>query len=73
LKPSNFAIRAHLAEGMEYALQQTDHDRPLDSLDTVIVQAYLAGEGIEIPLEARPNTNCIRGWLDWVDQLLCTG
>lgn len=53
---------------LEYLLQETDHRRPLDSLECVTVQAYLTGKGFPVAAGGgaaeRPLT--IEGWVEWV-------
>jgi hypothetical protein len=61
-------MRADLARGLEFALQEADHERPLDSLDTCVVRAYMAAQGIRVTEGDRPDSNCVRGWLDWADR-----
>lgn len=68
-----FPTKCELAKGLEFELQETNHNRQLDSLDTVIVLCYLASKGIEVPEGARPQTNSIGGWIEWVDQFLQVG
>jgi hypothetical protein len=65
--------RSELAHGLEFALQETNHERPLDSLDMCVVRAYMVARGIQIAADAWPDSNCIRGWLDWADRLSRSG
>ncbi len=58
---------------LEFLLQETDHHRPLDSLDTIIVQSYLASKGIEVLDDSGPRTNTIGGWLEWANQFSKAG
>jgi hypothetical protein len=58
-------LRGELAD----LLQETDPDRPLDSLETVVVLSFLRGRGLvpagfrPEPGEDRPRT--IEGWVAW--------
>jgi hypothetical protein len=56
---------ARLREQLSALLQEPDEHRPLDSLEVVVVHAYLNRHGIatEVPGEERPRT--IEGWVTW--------
>jgi hypothetical protein len=56
-----------LARELEFELQETDHRRELDSLETVVVRSCLSARGFAVPADLLPNPNTINGWLEWVD------
>lgn len=68
--PFNLAVERFWCGGeLRRLLQETDSERPLDSLETVAVQTYLKGIGIGPPDEPTaelPTT--IEGWGAWVAQ-----
>ncbi|TDC59573.1 hypothetical protein E1258_17470 [Micromonospora sp. KC207] len=54
---------------LERVLQETDHDRELDSLEITTVLAYLVGKEYEPgppPADQAPRT--IGGWLAWAER-----
>ena len=58
-----------LRAGLVEVLQETDLRRPLDSLDTTVVLAYLIRHGLRYPedqMDRCPRT--IEGWLTWADR-----
>lgn len=65
--------RPELERDLEFALQETDLNRPLDSLDRVIVLSYLSSKGVDVPEGSGPTKNTINGWLEWADQFSRTG
>jgi hypothetical protein len=60
--------KPELAEDIEAALQETNRNRRLDSLETTIVQTVLVAHGIHIKSGFSPRKNTILGWLEWVDR-----
>jgi hypothetical protein len=60
--------RSEIVRNMELALQETNHNRELDSLETIIIQTLLTTRGIPIEDGFMPNINTIAGWLEWVEQ-----
>jgi hypothetical protein len=59
---------SRLRSDLATLLQESDPDRPLDSLETVVVQTYLTNHGLAAGglTEDRPRT--IEGWITWVAQ-----
>lgn len=57
-----------LAKVFESALQESNHKRELDSLETVIVKTILTSQGVQVPDNFVPETNTIAGWLEWIDR-----
>jgi hypothetical protein len=60
-------IRADL----QRLLQETDLDRPLDSLERTVVLAYLAGRDITEGLTSPGRSSTMREWITWADQAFC--
>jgi hypothetical protein len=65
--------RPELEKELELLLQETNHHRPLDSLDRVIVLSYLSAQGIDLAEGQGARTNTIQGWLEWADQFSRAG
>lgn len=61
---------AALRTDLQYALQETDPHRPLDSLETTVVLAYFAGQGFDVPADSDDHDlpTTIEGWLQWADR-----
>ena len=57
-----------LAKALEFELQELDHRRELDSLETVVVRSFLDARGYAVPDDLIPIPNTIGGWLRWADQ-----
>jgi len=55
-------LRTHLS----HLVQEEDPHRALDSLESVVVRAYLTSQGYGAPAEGGPRT--IEGWVAWVGQ-----
>ncbi len=55
-----------LEQELEFELQERDHHRELDSLETVVVRSVLAARGFSVPDSLVPAANTIEGWLKWV-------
>ncbi|WP_026422081.1 hypothetical protein [Actinokineospora inagensis] len=55
-----------LRQDLERALQETDHERELDSLENTTVLALLVGKGYEAG-QADQVPKTIGGWLRWVE------
>jgi hypothetical protein len=54
-----------LTHDLEFELQERDHHRELDSLETVVVRSVLAARGFTVPADLVPDSNTIAGWLKW--------
>jgi hypothetical protein len=54
-----------LSKELEFELQESDHNRELDSLETVVVRSFLSARGLTVGDDYLPDTNTIRGWLTW--------
>jgi hypothetical protein len=57
-----------LSKELEFELQEIDHDRELDSLETVVVRSLLAARGFAVPDQLLPPSNTIQGWLTWAER-----
>jgi hypothetical protein len=55
----------NIAEALEFELQESDHRRELDSLETVVVRSFLSARGIEVSDDLVPTPNTIDGWVQW--------
>jgi hypothetical protein len=55
-------VRAALAS----LLQESDPDRPLDSLETVVVLTHLADRALPLPASPQDRPTTIEGWVAWV-------
>lgn len=58
-------IRADL----QHLLQESDIDRPLDSLERTVVLAYLVGQGVTEDHTAPGRASTIREWMTWADRV----
>jgi hypothetical protein len=54
-----------LSKELEFELQESDHHRELDSLETVVVRSLLAARGLTVGDDYAPDHNTIEGWLTW--------
>jgi hypothetical protein len=54
-----------LEKKLDQALQDADHQRVLDSLETVVVKTLLSTEGLSVSDEFVPSQNTVAGWLEW--------
>ncbi|MCA9711476.1 MAG: hypothetical protein KDK70_36900 [Myxococcales bacterium] len=54
-----------LGKDLEFALQETDRCRELDSLETVVVRSFFSGRGISVPDDVQPQPNTMEAWLEW--------
>ncbi|MFI5931971.1 hypothetical protein [Actinoplanes sp. NPDC051494] len=55
-------LRARLSD----LVQENDPHRPLDSLESVVVRAYLTDQGYGAPAEGGPRN--IEEWAAWADR-----
>jgi hypothetical protein len=62
-----------LCSEIEFELQETDHHRELDSLETVVVRSFLCARGFAVSDDHAPPANTIEGWLTWVEHSLAAG
>ena len=61
------AIRADL----QHLLQESDIDRPLDSLERTVVLAYLARQDVTEDRTSPGHASTIREWMTWADRVFC--
>jgi hypothetical protein len=57
-----------LERKLDQALQDTDHHRVLDSLETIVVQTLFSTEGLTVSDNFVPSENTVAGWLEWAYQ-----
>jgi hypothetical protein len=63
-----------LGRGLRYALQESDPDRELDSVERLTALAYLQGRGCAgLPTNAENHPRTIGGWLEWIAQYGAAG
>ena len=62
---SNSLSETEVAAGLEEALQETNHHRELDSLETIIVRAWFTAHHIECDGSSGPKENTVAGWIQW--------
>lgn len=56
--------RSELVETLQSVLRETDTNRRLDSIEVVVVSAYLVRWGLEYP-PGVPPPDTIEGWVEW--------
>jgi hypothetical protein len=63
---SNTLMPRHILEKqLVEALQDTDRERVLDSLETVVVKTFLASQGVLVSDDFVPSRNSVSGWIEW--------
>ncbi|MFI7637830.1 hypothetical protein [Nonomuraea sp. NPDC049400] len=60
--PDTTKVRQDLHE----LLQESDPQRPLDSLETVVVLSYLDKNRLDVGADAADRPQTIEGWVAWV-------
>jgi hypothetical protein len=60
--------RREIEQRIEAALQETNHNRALDSLETIILESVLSAHGIAVPEGLEFPVNTIKGWLEWAER-----
>lgn len=63
--------RDELIETLQSVLQETDLRRPLDSIEVVVISAYMVRWGLEYP-PGVPPPDTIEGWVEWAVNCLKT-
>ncbi|HVV20617.1 MAG TPA: hypothetical protein VHF06_14370 [Pseudonocardiaceae bacterium] len=58
-----------LRAGMIAALRESDPQRRLDSLETVVVMTFLTNRGIAVPGAGQQRPDTIEGWVRWAGRL----
>ena len=66
MAPNHVLSETELGAGLQEALQETNHHRELDSLETIIVRTWLTSQQIECDSANMPEENTIAGWIAWV-------